>query len=88
MKISVPAAGVLYAVAPVEYFDFPNDVFEGDGNYTINAWAENDDGTRISPQTSVLLSVRENTRITGSDYQGYTGTPIARAWEGSADDRC
>jgi hypothetical protein len=82
---SVPAAGVLYAVAPVEYFDFPNDVFEGDGNYTINAWAENDDGTRISPQTSVLLSVRENTRITGSDYQGYTGDPIARAWDGTPD---
>ena len=88
VRAPTPAAADLYAVAPVEYFDFPNDVFEGDGNYTINAWAENDDGTRISPQTSVLLSVRENTSIPGSDYEGYesTGTPpvFARAWAGTA----
>ena len=42
-------------IAPVEYFDFPSNVFESDGSYTIKAWAEDDDGTRISPQASIVI---------------------------------
>lgn len=80
---TAPAAGVLYAHPPLEFFDFPRDVFEGDGNYTITAWAENDDGTRISPQASVKISVQEGTRISGSDYQGY-GTDGTRGFVGDA----
>ena len=28
---TIPALAVLYAIPPVEYFDFPRDIFEGDG---------------------------------------------------------
>ena len=52
-----PGLDVLYVEPPVEYFDFPSDIFEDDGNYTIKAWAEDSDGTRISPQASIVLSV-------------------------------
>jgi hypothetical protein len=68
---STPIANVLYAHPPVEYYDFPRDVFEGDGNYTIRAWAENDDGTRISPQASIELSVQEGASRSDSQFQGY-----------------
>ena len=78
-----PAATDLYATPPVEYFDFPNDVFEGDGNYTIKAWAENDEGTRISPQSSVVLSVQEGTSITASDFEGYGATSGVREFDGA-----
>ena len=68
---TVPSAGVLYALPPVEYFDFPWDIFEGDGNYTIRAWAENDDGTRISPQASIELGIQQRANRTGTEFQGY-----------------
>ena len=48
-----------YAEPPAEYFDFPSDIFEDDGNYIIKAWAEDGDGTRISPQASIKLSAQE-----------------------------
>ena len=69
-----PAVGVVYADSPVEYFDFPSDVFESDGRYTIKAWAEDGDGTRISPQTSIVLGTQEQQSATGTDagYTGYT----------------
>ena len=54
-------AGVLYAAPPAEYFDFPSDVFDDDGNYVIKAWAEDDDGTRISPVASIELGCRKVT---------------------------
>ncbi len=83
-------AGVLFVDPPVEYFDFPSDVFEGDGNYTIKAWAEDDDGTRISPVKSIVLSVREGDPVE-STFTGYTVTagddgpevePV-RSWDGA-----
>ncbi len=61
------AGGVLYADSPVEYFDFPSDVFESDGSYTIKAWAEDDDGTRISPQASIKLGAQERESADGRD---------------------
>ena len=61
-----PAAGVLYADAPVEFFDFPRDIFETDGSYTIKAWAEDDDGTRISPQASIVLGAAERESASGT----------------------
>ena len=67
-----PALGVVYADPPVEYFDFPSNVFESDGRYTIKAWAEDGDGTRISPQTSIVLSTREQQSAEGTEA-GYTG---------------
>lgn len=88
------AAGVLFAEPPVEYFDFPDDVFEDDGSYVIKAWAEDDDGTRISPVASVELSVREGDPV-NSTYKGYAVTAgvdgaaatVAnfRNWTGSAE---
>ena len=54
-----PVFNALYADSPVEYFDFPSDVFEADGSYTLKAWAEDDDGTRISPQASIILGAQE-----------------------------
>jgi hypothetical protein len=78
-----PAADVLYAHPPQEYYDFQRDVFEGDGVYTINAWAENDDGTRISPQASVELSVQEGTAVEGAQFSGYTGD--VRVFPGSPE---
>ena len=73
-KNQFPAAGVVYADAPLEYFDFPSDVFEADGSYTIKAWAEDDDGTRISPQASIVLGAQERESATGNKapYTGYT----------------
>ena len=63
-------AGALYAEPPVQYFDFPDDVFEADGNYVIKAWAEDEDGTRISPVASIELSAREGDPV-DSAYSGY-----------------
>ena len=80
-----PLVDVIYADPPVEYFDFPSDVFEADGNYKILAWAEDDDGTRISPQTKILLSVQESEGVGDSTYRGYRADNI-RSWtaEGTA----
>ena len=66
-----PLVNVLYADSPVEYYDFPSDVFDADDRYTIKAWAEDDDGTRISPQASIELSVLEGEFVTDSNYDGY-----------------
>ena len=73
-----PAAGVIYADSPVEFFDFPSDVFEADGSYTIKAWAEDDDGTRISPQASIKLGAqeRESARDALGGVQVYDATGI------------
>ena len=79
---TAPAANVLYATPPVEFYDFPQDVFEGDGNYTLNAFAENDDGTRISPQASVVLNIQQGAGVTGSNYAGYDNG--VRTFEGTA----
>ena len=68
-----PSGGIVYADAPVEYFDFPSDVFESDGRYTIKAWAEDGDGTRISPQVSIVLGTQEQQSATAADEAGYTG---------------
>ena len=83
--------GVLYADPPSHYFDFPNDVFEDDGSYVIKAWAEDEDGTRISPVASIELSVREGDPVNESvsRYQGYGVTAEgavalpARSWDGT-----
>ena len=71
----------LYASPPVEYFDFPKDVFDRDGHYTIMAWAEDEDGDRISPQASIALNVQERSQVQNSDYGGYAGSPLVRNWE-------
>ena len=74
-----PALDTLYVDAPVEYFDFPSDVFESDGQYTIKAWAEDDDGTRISPQASIVISAQEAQPVTADTrYAGYSG--LMRSW--------
>ena len=91
-----PIDGALYVEPPVEYFDFPNDVFEDDGRYVIKAWAEDDDGTRISPVASIEISAREGDPVTPSRYEGYvvtrdadsgavTEVADARSWSDSAD---
>ena len=66
--------GVVYVAPPAEYFDFPSDVFDDDGNYILKAWAEDDDGTRISPVASIELSVQEGDPVTNSAYAGYVIT--------------
>lgn len=73
-----PPLNTVYGDAPVEFFDFPSDVFESDGSYTIKAWAEDDDGTRISPQASIVLSAQEGQPVSDSIYLGYSG--LTRAW--------
>ena len=87
-----PISTALYADAPVEYFDFPNNVFDSDGSYTIKAWAEDDDGTRISPQASIVISAQEGQPVPNPRYEGYgTATPEAplagllRTWAEAAD---
>ena len=62
---------MLIAEPPVEYFDFPADVFEADGNYTIKAWAENGDGDRISAIASITINSQESNKKSDSDYMGY-----------------
>ena len=80
---SATEADVLFALAPLEHYDFPRNVFEGDWNYIIKAWAEDEDGNRISPQTSVELNIERDHNVLNSSYQGY---PVAldgsnrRAW--------
>ena len=66
-RSAFPLHGVLYADPPVEYFDFPSDIFESDGSYTIKAWAEDGDGSRISPQASIVLGAQERESASGSD---------------------
>ena len=73
-----PVLNTVYADAPVEYFDFPSNVFESDGQYTIKAWAEDDDGTRISPQASIVISSREGQPVSDAKYLGYNG--LTRSW--------
>ena len=77
-----------YAEPPAEYYDFPSDIFEEDGNYIIKAWAEDGDGTRISPQASIKLSALEGEKVRGDDpdepagfslYGGYNAAGI-RVW--------
>ena len=94
-----PAAGDLYVEPPAEYFDFPSDVFDDDGNYVLKAWAEDDDGTRISPVASIELGVQEGdpvgTVAIGSTYAGYAVTAatvdtprsvlVSRAWGGATE---
>ena len=76
------AVDKVFAEVPAEYFDFPRDVFDNDGSYTIKAWAEDDEGTRISPQASITLSVQEQQSIADGRYEGYvTGV---RQWNNSA----
>ncbi len=72
----------VFAEPPAEYFDFPRDVFDNDDSYTIKAWAEDDKGTRISPQASITLSVQEQQSIANGRYRGYFSG--ARAWNNSA----
>ena len=69
-----PAENVVYVDAPVEYFDFPNNVFESDGSYIIKAWAEDKDGTRISPQARIKVSVQEGQPVDDSGFRGYALT--------------
>ena len=65
------------------------------GNYVIRAWAENDDGTRISPQASIELSVQQQASIPSTEFQGYEETEAGddgnarnyfRAFGGSVDN--
>ena len=70
--------GLLYVDPPQEYFDFPGNVFEDDGAYVIKAWAEDDDGTRISPVASIKLSVREGDSVGNSAFLGYVDD--IRSW--------
>ncbi len=85
--ITFPVADVVFAEAPAEYFDFPRDVFDDDGSYTIKAWAEDDEGTRISPQASITLSVQEQQSIANGRYTGYDDTGYddeVRTWSTTA----
>lgn len=52
----------LFALPPAEIYDLPVDIFADDGDYTIKAWAENDDGKAISSRASITLSVMEQFR--------------------------
>ncbi len=78
---------ILFVEPPVEYFDFPHDVFEDDGSYTIKAWAEDDEGTRISPQASITLSVQERDNVEGAAFSGASGadTDPQRYWDSAAN---
>ena len=49
----------LFALPPVEIYDMDPDVFSKDGNYTFEAWAEDDDGRQISPKAAITLNIRE-----------------------------
>ena len=73
----------VFAEPPAEYFDFPRDVFEADGSYIIRAWAEDDEGTRISPQASITVSVQEQQAIANGRYEGYNLSG-ERGWNSSA----
>lgn len=66
----------LFALPPVEIYDLPVDIFAEDGNYTIEAWAENEDGEVISPKASITLSVREQ-------FQGKAQSNLDK-WEADA----
>ena len=83
-----PVLNTIYADSPVEYFDFPEDVFESDGSYTIKAWAEDDDGTRISPQASIKLGAQERESASGAAEAGigaYDATGIRIFGDGTTN---
>ncbi len=77
---------ILFVEPPVEYFDFPHDVFEDDGSYTIKAWAEDDEGTRISPQASITLNVQERDDVEGAAFSGASGSDAKRYWDSDPAD--
>ena len=76
------ADGLLFAEPPVEYFDFPHDIFDADGRYTIKAWAENEDGDRIGAIASITISTQEGNTKSNSAYMGYLED--SREWGGAA----
>ena len=83
-NVGLPALGddLLFAEPPVEYFDFPHDVFDADGNYTIKAWAENGDGDRISAIASITINAQEGNTKSDSAYTGYSDA--SRGWGDAA----
>ncbi len=56
--------GTVFADAPDEHRDFPDDTFTSDETYTISAWAINDDDEVISPV--VTLKVRPKDTVRGA----------------------
>ncbi len=75
--------GVLFSDPPQEYSNFPLDVFDNDGTYTVRAWAEDEDGNRISPQALIEVNIQEGQRRTTSSYGGYIPYPAGvdvRRW--------
>lgn len=78
----------LFALPPVEIYDLPIDVFEEDGNYTLEAWAENDDGDIISPKASITLNVREQFRGNAqSNFAGWVEDTAPATAPVAANDR-
>ena len=60
----------LFALPPVEIYDMEPDAFGKEGNYTFEAWAEDDDGHQISPKASITLNIRE--RFKGEARSNHT----------------
>ena len=69
----------LFAPGPHAYYDFPGSLFAEDGPYTLTAWAEDADGTRISPERSVTGHI-------ASAAPGASPVVTIDLWEGWTDD--
>ena len=69
----------LFAPGPHAYYDFPGSLFAEDGPYTLTAWAEDADGTRISPERSVTVHI-------ASAAPGASPFVTIDLWEGWTDD--
>lgn len=73
-----PAEDSLFADTPTEFFDFPQDTFAGGGNFTIRAWAEDENLQRIGPRTAITINVHKG-NLKPSKHLGYTVNG-ERAW--------
>ncbi len=51
---------ILFAPGPGAHYDMPRAVFDTDGIYTLTAWAEDEEGTQISPQAEITFLVQHD----------------------------
>ena len=77
--VTDPTANLVYAAPPDEHRDFSLNVFDSDTDYTIQAWAVNEDDEVISPIATLEIRPIDTERGTVATFTDYLNA------EGSQD---